>query len=84
MLFGLGALGCAFAHSFEMLVTARLIQGLGLQRHDERQLGIDPFHLAEAHPRRGVGVNAMVVSTGVTLGRHLLPSSLFAPCRGCP
>lgn len=68
VMFGLGALGCAFAQSFEMLVAARLIQGLG----SSGMMSVNSALIRYIWPKRilgrGVGVNAMVVSTGITLG----------------
>src|SRR5262249_51880766 len=67
-LFGIGALGCASAQSFEMLVTARLIQGLGSSGMMSVNSALIRFIWPKRILGRGVGVNAMVVSTGVTLG----------------
>ena len=68
VLFGIGALGCASAQSFEMLVTARLIQGLGSSGMMSVNSALIRFIWPKRILGRGVGVNAMVVSTGITLG----------------
>lgn len=66
--FGIGALGCALAPSFEMLVAARLIQGLGSSGMMSVNSALIRFIWPKRILGRGVGVNAMVVSTGITLG----------------
>ena len=68
VLFGIGALGCASAQSFEMLVAARLIQGLGSSGMMSVNSALIRFIWPKRILGRGVGVNAMVVSTGITLG----------------
>ncbi len=68
ILFGLGAIGCALAPTFEMLVTARLIQGLGSSGMMSVNSALIRFIWPKRILGRGVGVNAMVVSTGITLG----------------
>ena len=68
MLFGIGAIGCASAQSFEMLVTARLIQGLGSSGMMSVNSALIRFIWPKRILGRGVGVNAMVVSTGITMG----------------
>ena len=68
ILFGIGAIGCAFAQSFEMLVTARLIQGLGSSGMMSVNSALIRFIWPKRILGRGVGVNAMVVSTGITMG----------------
>jgi MFS transporter, DHA2 family, multidrug resistance protein len=68
MLFGIGAIGCAFAHSFEMLVFARLIQGLGSSGMMSVNSALIRFIWPKRILGRGVGVNAMVVATGITMG----------------
>jgi MFS transporter, DHA2 family, multidrug resistance protein len=68
MLFGIGAVGCAFATSFEMLVTARLIQGLGSSGMMSVNSALIRFIWPKRILGRGVGVNAMVVATGITMG----------------
>ena len=68
VLFGIGALGCACAQSFEMLVAARLIQGLGSSGMMSVNSALIRFIWPKRILGRGVGVNAMVVSTGITLG----------------
>lgn len=68
LLFGLGALGCVLAQSFEMLLAARLVQGLGssgmMSVNSAMVRFIWPKHLLG----RGVGISAMVVSTSITMG----------------
>ncbi len=66
--FGVGALGCALAPSFEMLVAARLIQGLGSSGMMSVNSALIRFIWPKRILGRGVGVNAMVVSTGITMG----------------
>ncbi len=84
ILFGLGAIGCAFAHSFEMLVAARLIQGLGSSGMMSVNSALIRFIWPKRILGRGVGVNAMVVSTGITLGPTVASIILsVAPGRGC-
>jgi DHA2 family multidrug resistance protein-like MFS transporter len=68
VLFGVGALGCAAAQSFEMLVAARLVQGLGSSGMMSVNSALIRFIWPKRILGRGVGVNAMVVSTGITLG----------------
>jgi DHA2 family multidrug resistance protein-like MFS transporter len=68
VLFGLGAIGCALAHSFEMLVLARLVQGLGSSGMMSVNSALIRFIWPKRLLGRGVGVNAMVVSTGITMG----------------
>jgi DHA2 family multidrug resistance protein-like MFS transporter len=68
VLFGLGAIGCAFAHSFEMLVFARLIQGLGSSGMMSVNSALIRFIWPKRILGRGIGINAMVVATGITLG----------------
>lgn len=67
-LFGLGALGCALAQSFEMLLAARLLQGLG----SSGMMSVNSAMVRFIWPRhllgRGVGISAMVVSTSITMG----------------
>ena len=67
-LFGLGAIGCAFAHSFEMLVLARLVQGLGSSGMMSVNSALIRFIWPKRVLGRGIGINAMVVSTGITMG----------------
>jgi MFS transporter, DHA2 family, multidrug resistance protein len=66
--FGLGAIGCATAQSFEMLVAARLFQGLGSSGMMSVNSALIRFIWPKRILGRGVGVNAMVVATGITLG----------------
>jgi DHA2 family multidrug resistance protein-like MFS transporter len=68
ILFGVGAVGCALAHSFEMLVLARLIQGLGSSGMMSVNSALIRFVWPKRILGRGVGVNAMVVATGITMG----------------
>jgi DHA2 family multidrug resistance protein-like MFS transporter len=68
MLFGVGAIGCAFAPSFEMLVFARLVQGLGSSGMMSVNSALIRFIWPKRILGRGVGVNAMVVATGITMG----------------
>lgn len=68
VMFGVGAIGCTFAHSFEMLVAARLIQGLGSSGMMSVNSALIRFIWPKRILGRGVGINAMVVSTGITLG----------------
>jgi MFS transporter, DHA2 family, multidrug resistance protein len=66
--FGLGAIGCAFAQSFEMLVAARLFQGLGSSGMISVNSALVRFIWPKRILGRGVGVNAMIVSTSITAG----------------
>jgi MFS transporter, DHA2 family, multidrug resistance protein len=68
VLFGLGALGCTFAHSYEMLLVSRLIQGLGSSGMMSINSALVRFIWPKRILGRGVGVNAMIVSTGITMG----------------
>jgi DHA2 family multidrug resistance protein-like MFS transporter len=66
--FGLGAIGSATAQSFEMLVAARMFQGLGSSGMMSVNSALIRFIWPKRILGRGVGVNAMVVATGITLG----------------
>jgi DHA2 family multidrug resistance protein-like MFS transporter len=68
VLFGLGALGCTLAHSYEMLLLSRLIQGLGSSGMMSINSALVRFIWPKRLLGRGVGVNAMIVSTGITMG----------------
>jgi DHA2 family multidrug resistance protein-like MFS transporter len=68
VLFGLGAVGCALAPSFEMLVLARLVQGMGSSAMMSVNSALIRFIWPKRLLGRGVGINAMVVATGITLG----------------
>lgn len=68
VLFGLGALGSTFAHSFEMLLVSRLVQGLGSSGMMSINSALVRFIWPKRILGRGVGVNAMIVSTGITMG----------------
>lgn len=80
ILFGIGAIGCASAQSFELLVAARLIQGLGSSGMMSVNSALIRFIWPKRILGRGVGINAMVVSTGITLGPTVASIILsFAP-----
>jgi DHA2 family multidrug resistance protein-like MFS transporter len=68
VLFGVGAIGCALAPSFEMLVLARLVQGLGSSAMMSINSALIRFIWPKRILGRGIGINAMVVATGITLG----------------
>jgi DHA2 family multidrug resistance protein-like MFS transporter len=68
VLFGLGALCCSLAHSFEVLLLGRLIQGLGSSGMMSINSALIRFIWPKRILGRGVGVNAMIVSTGITMG----------------
>ena len=68
VLFTLASLGCALAHSFPVLVFARVVQGLG----SAGIMSVNGALLRFSYPARllgrGVGMNALVVSAAAAFG----------------
>lgn len=68
ILFTLASVLCALAGSFEALVAARAVQGLGAAGLMSVNTALVRFIQPRAHLGRGLGFNAMVVSTAAAAG----------------
>ena len=68
VVFTIASLACALSGSFEALVASRAIQGLGAAGLMSVNSALIRFIQPRAHLGRGLGFNAMVVSTAAAAG----------------
>jgi MFS transporter, DHA2 family, multidrug resistance protein len=78
IVFSLGSLGCAFAHSLPMLAFARAIQGFGAAGIMSQNGGLVRFTYPSSMLGRGLGLNALVASAGAALGPTVASAILAA------
>src|SRR5215471_9056855 len=75
-LFGLASLGCALAHSLDVLVFMRVIQGLGAAGVMSVNMALVRF----IHPINrlgyGIGINAVVIAVSAAIGPTIASSIL--------
>ena len=68
VVFTAGSLACALSHSLPLLVTSRIIQGLGASGIMSVNGALVRFTYPQASLGRGVGLNALVVSIAAAIG----------------
>jgi DHA2 family multidrug resistance protein-like MFS transporter len=67
-LYSVASLGCALAHSLPQLAAARMLQGLGSAGVMSINIALVQLIYPPERLGRGVGMNALVVGLGATLG----------------
>ena len=68
IVFTVGSLACALSHSLPLLVAARVLQGFGAAGIMSVNGALVRFTFPQASLGRGVGLNALVVSTAAAIG----------------
>ena len=68
VVFTAGSLACALSHSLPLLVTSRIVQGLGASGIMSVNGALVRFTYPQASLGRGVGLNALVVSVAAAIG----------------